>query len=42
MKYYLHIAIAERMNYIFITRDEDLFNISKNIITVNKPEELLN
>lgn len=38
---YLHVAIVKRLNIIFITRDRDLVEFSKNIIIVNKPEELI-
>ncbi len=36
---YLHVAIVKRLNITFITRDKDLIEFSKNIISVNKPED---
>ena len=38
---YLHVAIAKRLNAILITRDRDLYNFSKNIVSTKFPKELL-
>ena len=38
---YLHVAIAKRLSIKFITRDRGLIEFSKDIIKVNKPEELI-
>lgn len=37
----LHIAICKRLNFVLVTRDNDLINFAKEHITVKKPEELL-
>jgi len=38
----VHISISKRLNFIFVTRDNQLIEIAKeNNINVKKPEELL-
>ena len=36
----LHISVCKRLNFILVTRDEQLINFAKNHIEVNKPENL--
>jgi len=36
----LHIAICKRLNFILVTRDEDLIRIARRYIIVEKPENL--
>ena len=38
---YLHIAISKRLEIPLITRDKELIEIAKNILPVNKPEDLI-
>lgn len=37
----LHIAICKRLNLTLVTRDNDLIKLSKKLICVGKPENLL-
>jgi hypothetical protein len=37
----LHIAICKRMNYILVTRDNELINHAKKYIIADKPENLI-
>ena len=38
---YLHTAIVKRLGCIFVTRDRDLLNFSKDKINVDLPENLI-
>ncbi|MFC1768455.1 PIN domain-containing protein [Nanoarchaeota archaeon] len=38
---FLHISLCKRMEFTLVTRDKDLMVLSKGLITVKKPEELL-
>lgn len=37
---YLHVAIAKRLNFYFITRDGELIIFAKNHVNVSKPEDI--
>ncbi len=39
---HLHVAIVKRLECVFVTRDRDLLNFSRNKISVDLPEKLIN
>ncbi len=38
---YLHVAIARRIDCVFVTRDKDLLDFARNKINANLPEKLI-
>jgi len=37
----LHIAVCKRLNFVLVTRDQELINFAKKYISAEKPESLM-